>query len=247
MAKNTMLLYGKNSVLERLKATPATIRKVFLAEGFDLSAVRGPLKEHGIEYECMNARELSKIKGAKDLQGIVARVEKFRYAPFSELVETESGEPPTLVFLDRVNDPQNLGVIIRIAACFGRTALIIPKFHACEVNETVLHVASGGENYVPISLVSNLSSSIIAAKKRGYWIMGAVVDNDAQDIGTLSLPFPLALVLGSEGEGVRYGVEKHLDIKARIPMDGAPLSFNVSMASAILLYEINRQRKEPSS
>jgi len=111
----------------------------------------------------------------------------------------------------------------------------------------VLHVASGGENYVPVTKVANLTNAMLAAKEAGYWMAGAVVDEGAQDINKLSLPFPLGLVLGSEGEGVRYGVDKHLDIRARIPMAGAPLSFNVAMACAIFGYEITRQKRGASS
>jgi len=150
---------------------------------------------------------------------------------------------PTLIFLDRLNDPQNLGVIIRTAACFGRFAVVIPKFNACEVTEAVLHVASGGENFVPVSMVSNISSAVLKAKKSEYWIMGAVLSEDAQDIDKVSMPFPLGLVMGSEGEGIRYGIDKQLDIKVRIPMKGAPLSFNVAMACAIFCHEIAKQRK----
>ena len=104
-------------------------------------------------------------------------------------------------------------------------------------------MASGGENFVPVALVSNISSAILKAKKNGYWIMGGILSDDAQYINEISMPFPLGLVLGSEGEGIRYGVEKHLDIKARIPMEGERLSFNVAMACAIFCHEISKQRK----
>lgn len=128
-------------------------------------------------------------------------------------------------------------------ACFGGFAIIIPEFGACEVNETVLHVASGGENYISIAMVSNLSKSIIAAKEYGYWIVGADVSDEAEDINEVSLPFPLGFVLGSEGEGIRYGVQKHLDIKVRIPMRGANLSFNVVVACAIFCHEIIKKQR----
>ena len=105
-------------------------------------------------------------------------------------------------------------------------------------------MASGGENYIPVSMVTNLSSAIISAKESGYWIAGAVMSDDAKDINTIPFPSPLGIVMGSEGEGVRYGIDKHLDIKARIPMKGAQLSFNVAMACAIMCYEITKQRLE---
>ena len=167
---------------------------------------------------------------------------KYKDFQFYDLLNAEGGQRPVNMFLDRITDPQNLGVIIRNAACFGGIDVVIPRFRACEVNETVLHVASGGENYVRISMVANLSNAIIKAKKSGYWIMGAVLEEGAQQIDKISLPWPLGLVLGSEGEGIRYGVGKHLDIKAHIPMRGAQLSFNVTVACAIFCQEISRQR-----
>ena len=134
--------------------------------------------------------------------------------------------------LDSLNDPHNLGSIIRIAACFDGFAIVIPEHGSCEVNETVIHVASGGENFVPVSIVTNLSTALIQAKKAGYWAVGTVVD-EGQDMTRTSLPFPLCLVLGAEGKGIRYGIQKHLDMKISLPMKGAQLSFNVAMACAI--------------
>jgi 23S rRNA (guanosine2251-2'-O)-methyltransferase len=131
---------------------------------------------------------------------------------------------------------------MRTAACFGGFALVIPTGGSCEVNETVLHVASGGENYIKISRVSDLTGAVIKAKGAGYAVMGTLVGEEADDIYKVSLSFPLAFVLGSEGKGIRPDVKKHLDIKARIPMEGASLSFNVNMACAIFCYEVCKQR-----
>lgn len=236
-----MLLYGRNSVYERLKAKPRTVRHVFLQDGIELPHIEKLARKNHISVERMSPRQLSKMKHTKDLQGVVAKVDKFNYTEFDDIVNDKK---LTLIFLDRLNDPQNLGVIVRIAACFGGFAIVIPKFNACEVTEAVMHVASGGENFVPVSMVSNVSSAILKAKKNGYWIMGAVLSDDAQDIDKVSIPFPLGIVMGSEGEGVRYGIDKQLDIKARIPMRGAKLSFNVAMACAIFCHEISNRRKK---
>lgn len=241
MAKNYMLLYGRNPVLERLRANPQSIRKVFLAEKFSEPELLKLIEKHGVEIERLPADELAKKRPAKDLQGIFARVDKFRYVEFEDVLERAQGEKPTLIFLDRVNDPHNLGVIIRTTACFGGFAVVIPEFEACEVNETVLHVASGGENYTPVSRVTNISKAIVRAQEAGYWVVGAVVDGDAADINETSLPFPLGIVLGSEGWGIRPGISKHLDLRARIPMKGASLSLNVNIACAIFCYEVWKQ------
>jgi 23S rRNA (guanosine2251-2'-O)-methyltransferase len=236
-----MLLYGKNSILERLRADPGSIRKVLLADKFSESEVEDLIDEHSIPSERLPAQELAKKRPAKDLQGIVAKVRRFEYADLDGLLGLPEAERRTLIFLDRVNDPHNLGVILRTTACFGGFAVIIPEHEACDINETVLHVASGGENYTPVSRVTNLSQALEKAKKAGYWIVGAVVDDEAKDINQTSLPFPLGLVLGSEGSGIRYGLRKHLDLKVRIPMEGAQLSFNVNMACAIFCHEICKQ------
>jgi len=243
MAKNSMVLYGKNSVLERLKANPGSIKKIMLQDGFNTPQIEELIKNSNIPVEYLPFREMDKIKQTKKFQGIIAKVGKFEYTPYEDLLETTIEQQQSILFLDKINDPQNLGVIIRTAACFGGFAIVIPKHQACEVNETVLHVASGGENYISIALVSNLSQAVRTAKDRGYWILGAVVDDDAEDLNKTSLPFPIALILGSEGEGIHCGLLKHIDIKARIPMEGASLSFNVNMAGAIFCNEIVRQRQ----
>jgi 23S rRNA (guanosine2251-2'-O)-methyltransferase len=244
-----MLLYGKNSVLERLRADPGSIRQVLMSEKFHEAETEDLIEKHGIPAERLATEELAKKQPAKDLQGIVAKVYKFKYVEFEDLLDLPEPERRTLVFLDRVNDPHNLGVILRTTACFGGFAVIIPEYEACGVNETVLHVASGAENYTPVSMVTNISNSIAKAKEAGYWIVGAVVDDDAVSIQEGNLPFPLGLVLGSEGSGIRPGIKKHLDMKVRIPMEGALLSFNVNIACALFCYEIcgQRVRERPAS
>ncbi|MBU1146879.1 MAG: 23S rRNA (guanosine(2251)-2'-O)-methyltransferase RlmB [Candidatus Omnitrophica bacterium] len=242
-SRDTMFLYGRNSVYERLKANPKSIRTVFLQDNVELGHIEKLIRKNHISMVRVSPRQLSKMKHAKDLQGVVAKVDSFSYAEFNDLLDLPKGKQPTLIFLDRLNDPQNLGVILRTAACFGGFVIVIPKFNACEVTEAVLHVASGGENFMPVSMVSNISSAILKAKEKGYWIMGGVIGDDAQDINSISIPFPLGLILGSEGGGIRYGIDKQLDIKARIPMEGANLSFNVAISCAIFCHEIAKQRK----
>jgi 23S rRNA (guanosine2251-2'-O)-methyltransferase len=236
-----MVLYGKNPVLERLRANPASVRKVFLADKFNEPEVLRLIEERGIEVERLSAEDLAKKRPAKDMQGIYAKIDRFRYADFDGLIDRDETVKPTLVFLDRVNDPHNLGVILRTTACFGGFAVVIPEHEACEVTETVLHVASGGENYTPVSRVTNISKAIEKAKTSGYWIVGAVVDEGARNLIDTDLPFPMGLVLGSEGSGIRPGIRKHLDMEVFIPMKGARLSLNVNIACAIFCHEIARQ------
>ena len=242
VARNKMYLYGKNSVHERLKADPGSIRQVYLQDNFNAPHITDLIKASKIPVKVGSENDLMRIKRADRLQGIVAEVYKYQYTPLDALLGGPGEKRPALLFLDNLNDPHNLGSIIRIAACFGGFGLVIPEHSSVEVNETVIHVASGGENFVPVSQVTNLSAALLKAKKAGYWAVGTVVE-DGENLNRVSLPFPLALVLGSEGKGVRYGIQKHLDMKVTLPMKGAQLSFNVAMACAIFCHEIARQRE----
>ena len=241
MAKNRMYLYGKNSVLERLKANPESIRKIYIQDNFNAPHIMKTIKSKKIPVTKVTEKELLGIKRADRLQGIVAESSKFQYTPFEKLLSRSKGGTLSFIFLDGLNDPHNLGSIMRISACFGGFAIVIPEHGSCEVNETVLHVASGGENFVPVSMVTNLSSSLIKAKKAGYWAVGTVVEG-GEDINRVTLPFPLCLVLGTEGKGIRYGILKHLDMKVTLSMEGAQLSLNVATACAIFCHEIAKQR-----
>jgi len=243
MAKNYMYLYGKNSINERIRARPDSVRMIYLREGLAVPSMERSIAHKNIPFERISASSLEKMRPQKDLQGVVAKVDLFEYTPSDELMNDALKDDRTLIFLDRVNDPHNLGVIIRLAACFGGFSLIIPAREACQVNETVLHVASGGENYVPVSSVNNLAPVMDEAKKLGFWIAGSMVEEEAEDITQVSLPFPLGLVLGSEGSGIRKGLQKRFDIRIRIPMRGMPLSFNVSMACGIFCHEITKQKQ----
>jgi 23S rRNA (guanosine2251-2'-O)-methyltransferase len=227
--------------MERIKARPESVRRVTLREGLSIPDLEELVRRKQIDCERLPAAALDKMRPQKDLQGVVARVDRFRYRDPEELIAGALGENRTLLFLDRVNDPHNLGVIIRLSACFGGFSLVIPSREACQVNETVLHVASGGENYVPIASVDDLAPVLDSAREAGFRVVGALVGEGAVDISTLSFPFPLALVLGSEGGGIGEGLRKRLDIRVGIPMPGVPLSLNVSMACAIFLHEISKQ------
>lgn len=241
MPKDSMYLYGKNSVMERLKINPKSIKKIFLEDGFDAQYILDAIKSKNIPAEKVTEKSLTRIKRADRLQGIVAEVDSFRYTGFEELLHKGKKDNLSFIFLDNINDPHNLGAIIRTVACFGGFSVVIPRHASCEVNDTVMHVASGGENFVPVSMVNNTSNALIKAKKAGYWVVGAVVE-DGEEIDKVNLPFPLCVVLGSEGKGIRHGIKKQLDLKVSLPMKGASLSFNVAMACAIFCYEIAKRR-----
>ena len=238
-----MYLYGKNSVFERLKANPKSIKKIFLQDNFTDISIEKIIKSAKVSVGRLSQKGLYKIKPVVNSQGIVAEVEEFKYAYFTDLINNTEDSKLSLILLDRIFDPQNLGAIIRTSACFGNFAIVIPKHKACSVTETVLHIACGGENYVPVAVVSNLTNAILDAKKNGWWVVGSVIEG-GQSIIDAKLPFPLCFILGTEGQGIRYGIEKHLDSKVHIPMKGAALSFNVAAASIIFCHEITKQKRK---
>jgi 23S rRNA (guanosine2251-2'-O)-methyltransferase len=241
MARNFMLLYGKKSVFERLKMNPASVKKVYMQDRTRIPHIEKLIHTYAIPVERISARRIENMKRAKNLQGIIARVDRFRHTPYEELLSLSEQEKLILVFLDRINDPQNLGVILRSLACFGGYAVIIPEKGACMITEAVLHVACGGENYIRIAKVQDLGDAIISAKSHGYWIMGAMADT-GKSIHTVSMKFPLGLILGAEAEGISPKLKQLIDAMVHIPMPGIGLSLNVGMACAVFAYEINRQR-----
>ena len=240
-----MRLFGRNCVIERLKKNPKSIKKVYAERGVDLGEVLKLSEQHNIAIERISKNDLDKKSAGIPHQGVIAEVEDFKYADFDDMLNVGATRrvAPTMLFLDSLNDPQNLGSILRTAACFGKFAVVLPKHDSVEVTEAVLRVAQGGENYVPIAKVTNLSFAIEKAKKAGYWIAGAVVSG-GQDLTGVSLNFPLGIVIGSEGRGIRQGLISHLDFKLTLPMAGADLSFNASVAAALFCYEATRQIKK---
>lgn len=241
VARNFMLLYGKKSVLERLRINPDSVLKVFMQDKTRMPRIEKLIRRYNIPLDRVPGRKIENMKRAKNVQGVIARVDKFQYTSYEKLLSFPGRERPNLVFLDRVNDPQNLGVIIRSLACFGGFAVVIPESGACMVTEAVLHVACGGENYVRVARVRDLEDAIVAARKQGYGIMGAIV-NAGESVSSVSMAFPLGLVLGSEVEGVSSRLEPYLDAKVYIPMPGVGLSLNVGMACTVFAYEINRRK-----
>ena len=235
-----MLLYGKNSVTERLMADPKSIKKIIKADNFNDPNINQLIVKHNISVDILPIKKVQDLKKAKNVQGIVARVDYFGYFNFEQLLIQD--EKLTLVFLDRINDPQNLGVIIRTFACFGGFAIVLPEKEATPVTEAVMHVASGGENYVKIAKVNDLAQAISKAKKNGFTILGAVVDEQSNDIHKIDWKFPLGIVLGAETTGISSQIKQQLDQKVFIPMPGKKLSFNLAMAATVFSYEITKQR-----
>lgn len=238
-----MKLYGKNPVLERLKTNPKSIRRILVQEDHaDAGYVRKKANQWGISCAVVPRSKMLKIGRNINVQGILAEVDDFAYLPYDELLDNAVKQNRTIIFLDNLNDPQNLGAIIRSLACLGGFSIVLPTHDSVEVTEAVLRVASGAENHVPIAKVGNLNNAISNAKKSGFWVAGTVV-TEGKDLMATPLLFPLCLVMGSEQKGVRDIIRKNLDLLLTIPMAAPRLSLNVAQATTIFCYEIKKQKE----
>ncbi|MFA5059157.1 MAG: 23S rRNA (guanosine(2251)-2'-O)-methyltransferase RlmB [Candidatus Omnitrophota bacterium] len=238
-----MKLFGKNPVLERLRSNPKSVRKIHISEGHpDGSYVRKKAFAAGIPVVFVPHSKMVKLSKSLNTQGILAEVDDFVYMPFDELLRMAEEKNLSIVFLDELNDPQNLGAIIRSLACLGGFGIVLPTHDSVDITEAVLRVASGADNYIPVAKVSNLNSAISLAKKSGIWIVGAVT-KEGKDLRDISFSFPLALVLGSEQKGIRDIILKQIDLPVTIPMSHPQLSLNVAQATGMIGYEIAKQKK----
>lgn len=216
-----------------------------MEEGKDLSSIKRLCKSNGIPFNCFPQARFDKFSRNIRSQGVIAEVEEFQYANLEDILDPQKLKPPIILFLDNLNDPQNLGAILRTCGCFGGFAVVLPKHDSVEVTEAALRVASGTENYVPVAKVNGLLPAVILAKERGFWIGGAMTTG-GQDIASVRLNFPLGLIIGSEAKGIRQSLTKELDFGLSIPMHTGGLSFNAATAAAIFAYEAIRQRRKQS-
>jgi len=238
-----MKLYGKNPVIERLKSNPKSIRRIMIDEDhIDLAYIRKKCNQHGIGVQTVPHSKIQRLAQNLNTQGILAEIDDFEYMAIDELLNQAFEKRRTPVFLDNLNDPQNLGGIIRTCGALGYFDVILPTTESVSVTESVLRVACGGENYLSVAKVNNLGNAIEKAKKMGFWIIGTVVE-EAQSLIELNIQFPCGLVMGSEEKGVRDIILKKLDAKVMIPMKNQRMSLNVAHATSMMCYEIVRQKK----
>ncbi|MDE2027199.1 MAG: 23S rRNA (guanosine(2251)-2'-O)-methyltransferase RlmB [Candidatus Omnitrophica bacterium] len=241
-----MKLYGKNPVIERLKSNPKSIQRILIDEHHaDLSYIRKKCHQWGISVATVPHSKIQRMAQNLNTQGILAEIGDFVYVPIDELLQQALDKKRTPVFLDNLNDPQNLGGIIRSCGALGDFDIVIPTTESVGITESVLRVACGGENYLSVARVSNLGHAIERAKKMGFWIVGTVVEG-AGSLTSAELQFPLGLVMGSEEKGVRDIILKKLDMQVMVPMKNQRMSLNVAHATSMLCYEIIRQKKQKS-
>ncbi len=238
-----MRIYGKNVVIERLRSVPQSIRKIHMEQGFaEAAEIYKRAKKHNIPVMVMQSARMERIARNKNMQGIMADVDEFAYVDYEELLQQCLEKNRCPVYLDSLQDPQNLGAMIRSLACLGRFAIILPTHDSVSVTETVLRIACGGENYVPIALVSNINKALKVAKDLGYWIVGSVVDGGT-NMDEFEWPHPIGLVVGSEQSGIRDVIQKNLDFRVTVPMHIDTMSLNAAQAATVICYEIARHKR----
>lgn len=235
---------GRNAVLEAFRAGK-TIDKVYILDGCQDGPVRAIVREakkHDTILNFVNKERLDQLSETGKHQGVIAVAAAYHYAQVEDLLERarQKGEPPFLILLDNIEDPHNLGAIIRTANLAGAHGVIIPKRRAAGLTPTVAKASAGAINYTPVAKVTNLSNTIKELKEAGMWFVCA--DMGGTDMYDLNLTGPIGLVIGNEGDGVSKLVREQCDMIASIPMKGDIDSLNASVATGVLAYEIVRQR-----
>ena len=239
MSYEEYLLAGRNAVLEALRAGKP-IDKIYILDGCQDGPVRSIIREakkNDTIITFVPKDRLDHMSETGRHQGVIAYAAAYEYATVESMLEDagKKGEPPFLFLLDGIEDPHNLGAIIRTANLAGAHGVIIPKRRAAGLTATVARTSAGALNYTPVAKVTNLAAEIEELKKKGLWFVCA-------DMGGLKLTGPIGLVIGNEGDGVSRLVREACDMTASIPMKGEIDSLNASVAAGVLAYEIVRQR-----
>lgn len=238
------VIEGRNAVLEAFRAGK-TIDKLFVQKNCQDGPIQSILREAGKRntmVKTVSKERLEQMSVTGRHQGVLAYVAAYEYSTVEEMLRLaeEKGEPPFLLFLDGIEDPHNLGAIIRTANLAGAHGVVIPKNRAVGLTATVVRTSAGALHYTPVARVANLGQTIEALKKEGMWFVCA--DMDGRLMYDIDLTGPIGLIIGKEGEGVGRLLKEKCDFVAAIPMKGNIDSLNASVAAGVLAYEIVRQR-----
>ncbi len=241
---NENIIEGRNAVLEAFRSGKP-IDKLFVLDGCQDGPVRTIVREakkHDTLLQFVSKERLSQLSETGRHQGVLAYAAAYEYAQVEDMLKLaeEKGEDPFLILLDNIEDPHNLGAIIRTANLCGAHGVIIPKRRAVGLTATVAKTSAGALNYTPVAKVTNLKKTMEELKEKGLWFVCA--DMDGETMYRLNLAGPIGLVIGNEGEGVSRLVKETCDFVAGIPMKGEIDSLNASVAAGVLAYEIVRQR-----
>ena len=241
---NENIIEGRNAVLEAFRSGKP-VDKLYVLDGCQDGPVRTIVREarkHDTIIQFVEKERLAQLSETGRHQGVIAYAAAYEYSEVSDMLELarERGEDPFIILLDNIEDPHNLGAIIRTANLAGAHGVIIPKRRAVGLTATVAKTSAGALNYTPVAKVTNMAQTIEQLKEKGLWFVCA--DMDGTRMYDLNLTGSIGLVIGNEGEGVGRLVKENCDFIASIPMKGNIDSLNASVAAGVLAYEIVRQR-----
>jgi 23S rRNA (guanosine2251-2'-O)-methyltransferase len=242
------ILYGRNAVLEALRANRRRCVSITIAEGVQekgsAEQILATAAEKSLPIKRVPRNQLDTL-GAVNHQGIAAQFESYPYADLPDILglSQTTGEPPFLLLLDSLQDPQNLGTLLRTAEVVGVHGVVIPRHRAAEITPAVCNASAGAVEHLRIAQVTNLVRTMEELKEAGVWIVGVENLPEAEDYHAAKLNMPLALVIGSEGHGLGHLVRQRCDLWIRLPMKGRIQSLNAAVAGSIVLYEAWRQRQ----
>ena len=234
-------IYGKNTILEALKGEKS-IYTVYIQDSIKDNRIIELCKKKKISIKIIDKSEFIKKLGNVRHQGVMAEVEEYRYYSVGEILASiPSGKMPLLLMLDGLEDPHNLGAILRTCDAIGVDGVIIGKNRSVGLNGTVAKVSTGAIDHVKVAQVTNLTRTLEDLKKHSFWVVGCDLDN-AQDYRQIDYNMPLVIVIGSEGFGISRLVKKKCDFNVVLPMIGHVTSLNASVATAVILYQVYNSR-----
>lgn len=234
-----MIVYGKN-VYSTLQKDQDSIEKVYVLQGLKDGKLLKTLQKSKFNVEYCSRSKLDKLAGSTHHNGICVKVSEIETVDVQTLVE-RAKKPGLIVALDSIQDPHNVGAILRTCDCTGVDGVILTKHNSCGLTPTVVKASTGAAYTVPVSIVTNLSQTLKNLKKDGYWVVGTDM-KDARDYRKGMYDAPTVLVIGSEGQGISPLVKKQCDYMVYLPMVGSITSLNASVAAAVLMYEVYNQR-----
>jgi 23S rRNA (guanosine2251-2'-O)-methyltransferase len=244
MAYEELTIEGRNAVIEAFRSGK-TIDKIYILDGCQdgpMATIRREAKKHDTIIKYVDKERLDQMSSTGKHQGVIASTAAYSYAEVEDILQAakDKGEEPFILILDGIEDPHNLGAIIRTANLAGAHGVIIPKNRAVGLTATVARTSAGALNYTPVAKVTNIAKTIEELKKEGLWFVCA--DMNGTKMYDLNLKGAIGLVIGNEGAGVSRLVKEKCDMTAAIPMKGDIDSLNASVAAGVLAYEIVRQR-----
>lgn len=233
-------IYGKNSIIEAIRNKRELSDVLVTSNNTDIISM---LNKNNIKYQIVQKNAIDKVlKQPVNHQGVVASVMEYQYYELNDIISDDNDS--LIVMLDGIEDPHNLGAIVRTCEISGASGIILPKNRSVKVNSTVSKVSAGAIEHVKVAMVTNLVNTIKVLKEKGYWVVGAEALKESKNFWDLDLNMKVCLIIGSEGKGLSRLTKEECDFLVKIPMWGKVNSLNASVSAALLIYEIRRQQNK---